>query len=277
MSKSKQSKQHNKKRNVGLVYQQALKKASVALLEGQNSNAKAYLGLLAKHFKEGTELFREYRLFKSILDTNGMSDRDADRVLTLARDISRSINNDRLEMQKSSFISEANKLFGLGELFNTPVENYRALATVQLLLNEWRSPGTLDPQETLQFESRLRSYMLMSEEKENLDIQSDVNELSLRIFEQKFNDAYSNELLPEQKKFLGYVSLDNKEKIEQSISAAKIKALKLLEVRNKIEENNLLREQHKDVIKKIESLDSQAEDSYAKHMTLLKLISELEG
>ena len=53
---------HNKKRNVGIVYELLLKHISTKLLEGNKKEAKIATRLIEKHFKKGTELRSEERL-----------------------------------------------------------------------------------------------------------------------------------------------------------------------------------------------------------------------
>ena len=49
---------HNKKRNVGIVYELLLKHISTKLLEGNKKEAKIATRLIEKHFKKGTELYK---------------------------------------------------------------------------------------------------------------------------------------------------------------------------------------------------------------------------
>ena len=53
------SKGHNKKRNVGLIYEQVINKASAAMMDGGPEHAKMHISFLKKHFAEGTELLKE--------------------------------------------------------------------------------------------------------------------------------------------------------------------------------------------------------------------------
>ena len=58
---------HNKKRNVGIIYELLLKHISTKLLEGNKKDAKIATRLIEKHFKKGTELYKEFRLFNALV------------------------------------------------------------------------------------------------------------------------------------------------------------------------------------------------------------------
>ena len=61
---------HNKKRNVGIIYELLLKHISTKLLEGNKKDAKIATRLIEKHFKKGTELYKEFRLFNALAKSN---------------------------------------------------------------------------------------------------------------------------------------------------------------------------------------------------------------
>ena len=50
------SKTHNKKRNVGIIYEQLVRKVSESLVEGDMDRANLVLDILKKNFRKGTEL-----------------------------------------------------------------------------------------------------------------------------------------------------------------------------------------------------------------------------
>lgn len=53
---------HNKKRNVGLIYEQLIRYASKCILEGRTERAEIAMQILKEHFRPGTELYKEFRL-----------------------------------------------------------------------------------------------------------------------------------------------------------------------------------------------------------------------
>ena len=270
------SKGHNKKRNVGLVYEQIVRQVSVATTEKRVSDAKQYIGLAKKYFSNGSELAKEFKLFNAILETSGVSERVATRVLELASDSASMIDVEKLGHEKGSLINEANRVFGRGELFNTRVENFRALATVQSLLNEWRNPGMLSPAVVAKYESQLVNFMMMPQQPQKLETHGEVDSLTVKMFHKRFDEHYHDKLTQSQKKFLNDVTFLTGDEVSEIILETKSRVLKMLEDRQRQETNNLLREQYESVRSNIAMLDPASTQAPAKQLTLLQLIDELE-
>ena len=57
---------HNKKRNVGLIYELFLKHMSNCLVDGDIASLKIATKILEKRFAKGTELYKEFRLFNAL-------------------------------------------------------------------------------------------------------------------------------------------------------------------------------------------------------------------
>ena len=55
---------HNKKRNVGVLFAQLSEYISSALVEGREQDSHVALSILKNHFVKGTELHKEFRLFR---------------------------------------------------------------------------------------------------------------------------------------------------------------------------------------------------------------------
>ena len=62
-------KSHNKKRNVGIIYEQLVLKLSKALVENDKKTFQDTKTIIKKFFKKNTELYKEYRLLNSLVET----------------------------------------------------------------------------------------------------------------------------------------------------------------------------------------------------------------
>ena len=69
---------HNKKRNVGLIYELLIRRLSRAVVEQDNSKIRTVKQIINTRFKPGTELYKEFRLFNAITSTNSVSDQIPD-------------------------------------------------------------------------------------------------------------------------------------------------------------------------------------------------------
>ena len=90
---------HNKKRNVGIVYELLLQHVAENLVEGKKSDAKVATKLIEKHFKKGTELYKEFRLFNALAKSKVSNTHTVASILNEAKIASRQLNEKNLEKQ----------------------------------------------------------------------------------------------------------------------------------------------------------------------------------
>lgn len=181
---------HNKKRNVGLVFEQINAVLTTAILEGDKATAEKCLSILQESFCTDSELFKELRLFQALSSVSVKNDVLLDRILREAREAAGKIDVSKLSKEKSSLIRNINAKFGKDSLFGMTVENFKSLATVQVLLNEWRK-GTHAPY-TLQLEEKLMTEMKASpEQKQSLDPRH-TNKFVVEMAKKKFFDKYKS-------------------------------------------------------------------------------------
>ena len=60
-------KSHNKKRNVGIIYEQLILTISQALVENNLSKAEKAKEIIKRYFRKGTELYKEHKLFQALV------------------------------------------------------------------------------------------------------------------------------------------------------------------------------------------------------------------
>jgi len=82
---------HNKKRNVGIIYELLLNHISTKLLEGKKREAKTATKLIEKHFKKGTELYKEFRLFNALAKSDITQTHVVASILKSSSDSSKSL------------------------------------------------------------------------------------------------------------------------------------------------------------------------------------------
>jgi hypothetical protein len=193
---------HNKKRNVGIVYEQLVTTVSRATVEGDSARANTALKIIKRYFAPGTELYREFRLVTALTNTQVKSDALASRILEETKVAARDYNVEKLRSEKSRLIAEINRTFDRDTFYQTPVKDYRLLATIGSLIEEWRSPSA-DVDRRLQFESRLHEHLLLerSDSPEPSELRSpQVNDLTVRIMRETFNKKFGSSLNESQRR-----------------------------------------------------------------------------
>ena len=81
--------QHNKKRNVGIIYELLLRSVSSAIVEGDKNRAQLALDIIEKHYDKKTELYKEYRLFNALIKSTVSDTPVAAAVLSEAKSAAR--------------------------------------------------------------------------------------------------------------------------------------------------------------------------------------------
>jgi len=134
------SKNHNKKRNSILLYEFLVSSISKSLVEDDKRKSSAALKILRRHFKKGTNLYKEFRLLNSLIKTSVSSPQVASRILKEAKDAAIKMDLTELDREKSLLIRNINHTINNdGSFYDQHVNEYRMCATIQQLINEWRS------------------------------------------------------------------------------------------------------------------------------------------
>lgn len=126
---------HNKKRNVGIVYELLLRAVSAYLIEGNKSKAQIALDIVSRRFGKDTELFKEFRLFNALAKTRVSDSAISAVILTESKAAARRIDFTKLDREKSLLIKDINHMLNDGMFFHRRISNYRDLATIQVALN----------------------------------------------------------------------------------------------------------------------------------------------
>tara|TARA_R110002167_G_scaffold354496_1_gene568417 strand:+ start:351 stop:1187 length:837 start_codon:yes stop_codon:yes gene_type:complete len=271
---------HNKKRNVGIIYELLLKHICTKLLEGKKKEAKKATKLIEKHFKKNTELYKEFRLFNALAKSNITNTHTVASILNEAKIASNNLDNKLLERQKSALLKDINYNIADKDFYYRSIADYRDLGSVQLALNEWRKKDK-DVKRLVDLEVKLGELMLREKGKANEQKYdaSHSDRLVLKIMTEKFNRRYGEELSSDQKRIIeGYVFLSDKEpaKLQKFFAEKKTEALASLDIFEDRSKNKYLLAKLDEVRKKIEELPSNIVDdvNVIKFLTLTKMISE---
>jgi len=273
---------HNKKRNVGIIFEQLVRYASSALIENDQIKVEKVLKITNKYFKPGTEIYKEYRLFNALYSTTMPSESLATRIIGEAKAAANTFDSAKLHKEKSSLIHEINYSFNDLKFYSQRVSSYKTLATIQRLLDSWRSnESSIDSQAI--YEAKLHNWLV--QEKKAVNLQElkteDVNNLTVNIMTRKFNDAFTNELLPEQTNLLqDYIfSMDQEEKVAKIFENRKRDCLRELRVYSTSCDSDIVKSKIKLVQERVEGLpvENIDDDIVSRYLTVMKLSNELRN
>ncbi len=274
---------HNKKRNVGIVYELLIQHITNCIIEGDRAAAKKATKIIEKRFAKGTELFKEFRLFKALANSTVSDTHIVASILSEAKRAARNIDKNKLSQEKTRLIKDINYNIGK-EVFYQNVPNYRNLGSIQIAINEWRkdSPdiGTL-----IEFEKKLGEHLLAEKHKQSVsELQKDLDASSadllvFKLMTEKINKKYANLSKQERDIISHYTFYKNEDEsyLRKYLSERKLEAIQLLEDFEDTENNKILIEKVDRVRTAITSLDENSinDASIVKFLTITKLVSEL--
>jgi hypothetical protein len=274
---------HNKKRNVGIVYELLVKNMSKFLLEENINSVNKIKKIIENNFNHSTELFKEYKAYRVLLQKDIEGESHAVSIMTSAKDIVKNINEVQLDKQKSKLIKDINYSFGKS-FFYENLKNYKELATIQIVLNEWKKGIASNINQSILLEKKLISSMM---EKSTVKItqlstnKNSSNRLIMEIMTKKINEKYKN-LSTKQKELIKKYTIyanDNNEELVKFLKENKdsaLSSLKLFKINN---DNNFLKEKINEVEVRVKKLDENIinDKNIIKFLTVTKLLEELNS
>ena len=274
------SKTHNKKRNVGVIYEILVKYIAQCLVEKNDRERKIASKIIRKYYAPDTEIYKEYRLFKSLVETTVSNNSVAGSIMFEAKKASKNLDEAKLDKEKSNLIREVNYQLNSSDVYKTKVDNYRLYATIQTVLNEWRKDFPSDIQVLATYEDKIATWLLESKKNDEFDIddKKDVDSFVVKIMAEKFNDRYGSNLCQEQKSLLRkYVfsggSDTVREEVETMVEAAKQR------LSNYSTDSDYVMSKVARVSTKINEHDFSVlnDETVSKTLTLISMIKQLEN
>jgi hypothetical protein len=216
---------HNKKRNVGLVYEFFTRYISKAILEHRETDVNKAKIIIKKHFNKSTDLYKELRLFKTLRESSFDNRDSAIHLINRVREIVKNQSQSRLDLEKTGLIHEINQGLSDQNFFNQNITNYKVFGTIQTLLNSWRNSEILLENLSVvsQLEEVLIQHLLTNKKQNNVIVESvdgsqgEVNNLVINIMTDKINKKFES-LNESQKKIINlYVFQDENESAKKEL------------------------------------------------------------
>lgn len=188
------NKKHNKKRNVLICYEALIATITKSLINEDKKMQNVALKILKKHFSKESELLKEFKILNSIRRTTVSHPAVAASILSVAKKAIQEISIPKLENEKSKLIHDMNRSLGK-DIFNENIKEYKTLASLNLLVNEWRNFSG-DVSALGQYENTAID-LLLAENKEIPDVivgseSTGMTRLITSMMMKKFNQKYSN-------------------------------------------------------------------------------------
>jgi phosphorylcholine metabolism protein LicD len=276
---------HNKKRNTGLLYEFLVRCISQAVVDDNKKRSNAALKVIRRHFKPGSELYKEFRLINSLIKTTVSSEAVAASIVQEAKVAARAYDTASLDREKSLLISSINRSIKDEDFYDHQVNDYKMYATIQTLINDWRDSNR-DLGRQAQYEDQLVKW-LMTEKSSTADTSISeespgTSRLLMKVMMKRLNEKYAKVLSSDQKHLLRAYAFATANDDPMSIK------LKLEEIKQKLiseidtfgrtnEDNEYINKKLAEARKRLdeETLETVDDDTVTRFMLYTKLSSEL--
>ena len=216
---------HSKFKNTGILFELLVKQIASDTLANKDSLA---LEVIKKHFKRGTELNKELKLYQALTKENFDSQYKAQEFVNIILEERNKLNEGILRRQKYNLIKSIKEAFVMEDFFKYRVNNYREFASVYKLFENTQSAS---PKEYV----TCKNTILETITKQNVEIVTEnedttytnqpkeVRMLAYKFLVESFNSKYTT-LSEDQKQIL-------RKYINNVDNSAKLRTFVITEVR----------------------------------------------
>lgn len=226
---------HNKKRNVGVIFDLLLKECISSTDESRKNLAEE---IILKYFNTNSILLKEYMFYNVLSSVRGMSERDSERYLSIIKEEFNKLDKQVVENKLLQLKEEISKNFGKS-FYDSFIPTYKVYATIYGILNE-TSENSI---EKFQLENKILDLMQGHDEHKKTYILEHLDIITYNQYVKKFNEKYID-LSPEQKSLLEkYIhSINNDVDFVITLNEELGRCRSLLEKRSSVEKDNSLLE-----------------------------------
>ena len=203
---------HSKYKNAGILFELLVRQVTADILNGQE-DSKAN-GILRKYFSESTELGKENRLYRIILEEKAKDTSSADRLLETILRTRKKLDEKTLNVQKYNLVKEISENYPIEDFLKGSINNYKLLASIYKVFDETVNEVVCDPREIFQARScivesiisnKTPTRLVSEDEKKDLikvyqQQNEDVRLLAYKLLVDSFNEKYKG--LDEKQKIL---------------------------------------------------------------------------
>lgn len=193
---------HSKYKNAGILFELLVRQVTADILNGlEDSKANT---ILRTYFSESTELGKENRLYRIIMEEKTRDQASADRLLETIVRTRRKLDEKALNMQKYNLIKEIRNNYPLDDFLKGSINNYKLLASIYKIFEEAVSNVECDPRELFKARNcivesiaapKTPTRVISEEEKKDLvEVYQKQNEevrlLAYKLLIDSFNEKY---------------------------------------------------------------------------------------
>ena len=185
---------HNKIKNTGILFELLTRQITVDFMESNSSKA---VNIVKKYFKNGTQLGKEYELYKILTETKYNTESRAETLIEAVMDSRKKLSRGSIKKEKYNLIKEIRESYNEKDFFNTKINNYKVLASIYNLF-EHKEEVAPDKYVATKYTivENITSQSKASKTNKTYDYlkkqEKDLRMLAYSTLVEKFNKKYSN-------------------------------------------------------------------------------------
>jgi hypothetical protein len=194
---------HSKFKNSGILFELLVRQVTADILNGsEESKANS---ILRKFFSEATELGKENRLYRIIIEEKVKDQVSADRMLDSILKARKKLDERSIVKQKYELIKEIKGNYPIEDFLKGSISNYKLLASVYKIFEETVYSVECDPRDLFKARSCIVESMVVGKtptrlinEEEKLNLigiykqqNEDVRLLAYKLLVDSFNEKYA--------------------------------------------------------------------------------------
>ena len=245
---------HSKFKNTGILFELLVRQIASDTLSDKNCYATQ---IIKKHFKRGSQLATELKLYQALTKENFDSQYKAQEFLNIVLKERAKLNESNLRREKYNLIKSIKDSYVIEDFFKYRVNNYKELASAYKLFEhtESNSPKEYVECKNTIFEAITTEKVVIKEEVSNKEYSKQPKEVRLLAYKflvDSFNSKYSSLSESQQLILKNYIeNIDNSGKLRKFVvsEVARLKReLKSIKLKDKVtqiklnETINLIRE-----------------------------------
>ena len=198
---------HNKKRNTAFLYESLVKEMTKAALRSDEDAKSAVSSILREHFHANSLLHRELSLYKTLCEVRSVERRTAEKILVEVKRVYHTLGEEEIFDEQSQVIKKINTNLSK-EVYNNFISSYKTLATISQMF----SSKTSIAKKVILEDNLVDQMTTAPSERQTM---RPIDNLTYKMFVQKFNDKYGSSLNEHQKYLLSrYVTLSPENAVE---------------------------------------------------------------
>jgi hypothetical protein len=189
---------HSKFKNTGFLFELLTRQITLEILNNSPEKAKK---IVAEFFGNGTELSKELRLYKLLIDEKYNTESKAEKFIDAILEARTKLDEQKLIKEKYNLVKAIKETFEIDNFLTSPVTNYRVLASIHKLFEAKKSDisdikDIFDSKLTLVEHISTSSPTLKQKEDRLVEDykkqEKDLRLLTYKILLETFNKKYSN-------------------------------------------------------------------------------------